>query len=120
MGSSRPPQSARGGVHGVHNAHDGCDGLNDSGPGTFQVSCSSRQPPRQIVQELLRSLAAHGIAYRQVSNFMVRCQTQGLRFQAEVLQLDRGSGYALRVSRVSGDVWQYKDVCARLLSEMDL
>jgi hypothetical protein len=72
------------------------------------------------MQEVLRSLAAHGISYRHISNFMVRCQVQSLRFQAEVVQLDRSSGYALRLARVSGDIWHYKEICARLLSEMDL
>jgi len=115
--SAWAPQTARGGSHDAIGGHDDAGA---SGPGTFQVSCSSRQTPRHIVQEVLRSLAAHGIGYRQISNFMVRCQVQSLRFQAEVVQLDRSSGYALRLARVSGDIWHYKEVCARLLSEMDL
>eukprot|EP00419_Tripos_fusus_P049664 CAMPEP_0172837576 /NCGR_PEP_ID=MMETSP1075-20121228/27296_1 /TAXON_ID=2916 /ORGANISM="Ceratium fusus, Strain PA161109" /LENGTH=847 /DNA_ID=CAMNT_0013680983 /DNA_START=29 /DNA_END=2569 /DNA_ORIENTATION=+ len=113
--AGRAPQTARSGSS--HDAAVGCDDLGASGPGTFQVSCSSKQTPRHIVQEVLRSLAAHGISYRQISNFMVRCQVQSLRFQAEVVQLDRGSGYALRLARVSGDIWHYKEICARLLSE---
>jgi len=116
--SGRTPQTARSGNN--HDAAVGYDDLGASGPGTFQVSCSSKQTPRHIVQEVLRSLAAHGISYRQISNFMVRCQVQSLRFQAEVVQLDRSPGYALRLARVSGDIWHYKEVCARLLSEMDL
>jgi len=116
--AGRVPQTARNGSS--HDAAVGSDDLGASGPGTFQVSCGSKQTPRHIMQEVLRSLAAHGISYRQMSNFMVRCQVQSLRFQAEVVQLDRSSSYALRLARVSGDIWHYKEICARLLSEMDL
>jgi len=51
---------------------------------------------------------------------MVRCQANGVRFEAEVLQLSRGGGYTLRFSRVSGDIWTYKEVCGQLLSDMKL
>jgi len=116
-----PPQSARasyGGSAGYDAA--GGEGPGDGGPGTFQVSCSAGQTPKHVVQEVLRSLAAHGVSHRQVSSFVVRCQTQGLRFQAEVVQPDRSAGCALRLARVSGDTWQFKEVCVQLLSEMEL
>ncbi|CAE8718843.1 unnamed protein product [Polarella glacialis] len=110
-GGGRPLYSSRGssGVPG-----------DDSAPGAFQVSCSSSRSPRHIVQEAMQSFGSHGISFRQTSNFVVRCQSQGVRFQAEVLQLDRGGGFALRFTRASGDVRTYKDLCARLLADMNL
>jgi len=87
--------------------------------GTLQVSCGSARP-RQIVQEVVRALGSTGISFRQTSNFVVRCQAQGVRFQAEVFQMDRGGGFALRFTRASGDVGIYRDVCSRLLSSMNL
>jgi len=113
-----PPQSARASCGGYDNVAG--EGPYDGGPGTFQVSCSAGQSPKQILQEVLRSLAGHGISCRQVSSFVVRCQSQGLRFQTEVVQADRSAGYALRLSRVSGDAWHFKEVCARLISGLDL
>eukprot|EP00929_Paragymnodinium_shiwhaense_P001597 TRINITY_DN10183_c0_g1_i1.p1 TRINITY_DN10183_c0_g1~~TRINITY_DN10183_c0_g1_i1.p1 ORF type:complete len:707 (+),score=150.33 TRINITY_DN10183_c0_g1_i1:129-2249(+) len=109
-----PPMSARG---------DGPEwevrGTGSAGGGG-EVALNSSRPPRQIVQEVLRALGTHRVAYRQVSNFLVRCQASGVRFEAEVLQVSRGGGYTLRFSRVSGDVWHYKDMCAQLFSEMQL
>lgn len=86
----------------------------------FQVSVNSARPPRQIVQEVLRALSLMRIGYRQVSNFLVRCQTQGVRFEAEVLHPPRSGGYILRFSRVAGDVYLYKDICQHLAAEVQL
>lgn len=72
------------------------------------------------MQEVVRALSARRVSHRQVSNFLIRCQNQAVRFEAECLQRDRGGGYMLRFSRVSGDVWLYKDLCSRLMSEMYL
>lgn len=87
---------------------------------TMQVTCRSERNPRRIVQEVLQALSAHGLSYRQVSNFTVRCQDGGVRIQLDVLQVDRGGRYMLRMSRVSGEVWHFKDLCSRLINDMAL
>jgi len=86
----------------------------------MQVTCGSERHPRRIVQEVLRALSSHRLDFRQVSNFTVRCQDGGLRIQFDVLQVDRGGRYMLRMSRVTGDAWQFKDLCARLIGTMEL
>jgi hypothetical protein len=71
------------------------------------------------VQEIHRALAAQHIAFRQVSPLSVRCQRHAVRFNVEVACLDRlGSIHAVRFQRVAGELWQYKDICAKLLAEM--
>lgn len=65
-------------------------------------------------------LNSHRINSRQVSSFLVRAQGHGCRLEAEVLQLDRGGGYVLRFSRISGDVWVFKDVCSQLLADLQI
>lgn len=72
------------------------------------------------MQEVVRALGARRISHRQVSNFLLRCQNQAVRFEAECVQSDRGGGYMLRFSRVSGDLQLYKNLCSKLLSEMYL
>lgn len=106
---SRPPSSARGG-----------SSSEQAAAGSVQVSCSSGRPPRQIIQEVMRTLSDTRISFRQVSNFVVRAQTQGVRFQVEVLQQDQGGGFAVRLTRATGDVYQYKEICGRLLASMTL
>eukprot|EP00930_Biecheleria_cincta_P028345 TRINITY_DN19784_c0_g1_i2.p1 TRINITY_DN19784_c0_g1~~TRINITY_DN19784_c0_g1_i2.p1 ORF type:complete len:711 (-),score=139.88 TRINITY_DN19784_c0_g1_i2:106-2238(-) len=107
--TSRPPSSARGPM-----------AEQAAAAGSVQVSCSAGRPPRQIIHEVMRTLSDTRISFRQVSNFVVRCQTQGVRFQVEVLQQDRGGGFAVRLTRATGDVWQYKEICGRLLASMTL
>mmetsp|Transcript_67302 Transcript_67302/g.146680 ORF Transcript_67302/g.146680 Transcript_67302/m.146680 type:complete len:713 (-) Transcript_67302:249-2387(-) len=113
------PCSARGAPSDHRDAH-GHGSAPTKGNGACQVSCNSSRPPQQIIQEVLRSLSQHRISHRQVSNFLVRCQGQGARFEAEVLQQDRGGGFMLCFSRMSGDVWAYKDICAHVLADMRL
>jgi len=72
------------------------------------------------MQEVTQALNSHGISFRQTSNFVVRGQSQGVRFQAEILQSDEGGGFRLRFRRASGDARSYKDLCARLLQTMTL
>lgn len=89
------------------------------GPGTYQVSCGARMSPQSIVQEVVRVLAMRGMRHRQVSSFVVRCAAGGgVHLQAEVGQQDTGGGYALRLSRVSGDFKLYQAVCAQLLADV--
>jgi len=88
--------------------------------GSCSMSVNSSLPPKETVKEALRALAAQRVAFRHVSGFLIRCQAKSAMFEAEVLQLSKGGGYVLRFSRVSGDVFQYKETCAQLLSQMNL
>ncbi|CAK0901986.1 unnamed protein product, partial [Prorocentrum cordatum] len=101
-GASGRARSARGAGGG--------GGVVMLGPGTFQVSCGSGIPPQGIVHEVVRALKARGLRCRQPSAFVVRCAAGGgVHLLAEVGQEDVGGGYALRLSRVSGDPRLYKD-----------
>jgi hypothetical protein len=86
----------------------------------IHAACNGSRNPKQIVQEILRVLAAQRISGRQASSFLVRAQGHGCRIEAEVLQVDRGGGYVLRFSRVSGDVWVFKDICSQLLADIKI
>lgn len=83
------------------------------------VSFNSMRPPQQIVQEIVHAVGIHRVYVQKVSGYLLRCQSAGVRFEAEVLQLDRG-GHMLRFSHVSGDVWQFNELCSLLRSEMHL
>jgi len=90
----------------------------DGAAGSFQVLFRPDAQPRQVVREVMRGLAALRVNYRQMSTFLIRMQEQGLRVQAEVVRPALARGYAVRLSRASGDPWQFKDLCERLLAEM--
>lgn len=118
--TGRAPISARG-VGGSGAAGLPPDTSSDDARGaggSSYVSCSSALPPRQIMAEALRALSALRVHHRQVSNFRVRCEAHRLRFEAEVLQQDRGGGFLLRFCRVAGDMAQYRELCAQLLAEV--
>mmetsp|Transcript_69495 Transcript_69495/g.225903 ORF Transcript_69495/g.225903 Transcript_69495/m.225903 type:complete len:187 (-) Transcript_69495:56-616(-) len=91
-----------------------------AGEGSFQVNCGPNRNARQIVQEVTRALTAHGVSFRQTSSFSLRCQERGVRLRADVVQAERGSSFVVRMTRVAGDVWHYRDLCARLVADMCL
>lgn len=109
------PSSAR----GTRDGHRGEDG-RATNPGVFHVSCMSSLHPKQIMQEVLRAIAGLHLSHRQVSNFLVRCQHQSIRFETEVLQMERGGGYMLRFSRDRGDIWHFKEICDQLLADLHI
>lgn len=89
------------------------------GRSAYDTLRTSSRPPRLIMQELQRVLAAQRIASKQVSPLMLRCQWLSLKFDVEVAALDRlGSIHAVRSRRTAGEPWQFKDVCNRLLAEL--
>lgn len=70
------------------------------------------------MQEVLRALLVFRVQHRQTSNFRIRCEAHRVRFEAEVLQQDRGGEFLLRFCRVAGDMAQYRELCAQLLAEV--
>lgn len=94
---------------------------------TLQVPCGPDMHPQRIMHELCRTLAEHGLSYRQISSFAVCFQEQGVRFQdahlrvrAEVVQLDRGGGYVLRLCCMAGEYGPFADLCTRLFQHAEL
>jgi hypothetical protein len=114
-GDPQMPMSARG-TGGGSRATSRASSSNARANGTIHIPCTAMKNPREITQEVLRSLNVHQINCKQVSSFLVRCQTQNVRFEAEVLRMDQG--YMLRFLRVSGDIRIFEDICRRLRAEM--
>jgi len=120
--SHGPPLSARGASSREGIARGGAENRQSSSTtrasSVIHVPCNNLKNPKQVIQEVLRALSAQRISSKQVSNFLIRCHTQNVRFEAEVCQMDRGGGYIIRLSRVAGDVWLFKEVCGQLRSEL--
>lgn len=89
--------------------------------GSFNVSCTSSKAPKQIMQEMQRSLTLQRIAFKQATPFLLKCQKQSLRFEMEISHLDHlESIYVVRFRRSAGEMVAYKDLCARILAEMKI
>eukprot|EP00933_Yihiella_yeosuensis_P071581 TRINITY_DN7978_c0_g5_i1.p1 TRINITY_DN7978_c0_g5~~TRINITY_DN7978_c0_g5_i1.p1 ORF type:complete len:825 (+),score=159.10 TRINITY_DN7978_c0_g5_i1:186-2660(+) len=89
--------------------------------GAFNVSCTSSKSPKQIMQEITRSLTMQRVAFKQATGFLVRCQKQSLRFEMEISHLDHlESIYVVRFRRAAGELASYKELCSRILAEMKI
>lgn len=71
------------------------------------------------MEEVTRALKSHGISWRKMDEYVVRCQNHKVRFQAEILEAEQGQ-FLLRFRKASGDAHSYNDLCARLLTAMKL
>eukprot|EP00697_Spironema_sp_BW2_P002849 gnl/Spiro4/13806_TR7369_c0_g1_i1.p1 gnl/Spiro4/13806_TR7369_c0_g1~~gnl/Spiro4/13806_TR7369_c0_g1_i1.p1 ORF type:complete len:245 (-),score=55.43 gnl/Spiro4/13806_TR7369_c0_g1_i1:162-896(-) len=91
--------------------------------GVFSVSSTSSKTPAQIMVEIRRVLDASNIKYRVMSDTVVKASTDEslVKFEMEITALanfDRM--YVVRLHRLDGDIWMYKEICKRLLNSMNL
>lgn len=89
--------------------------------GAFNVSCTSSKSPKQILQEVSRALGLNRVAFKQASPFLVKCQKQGFRFEMEIAHLDHlESMYVVRFRRAAGELAAYRELCSKILAEMNI
>lgn len=89
--------------------------------GAFNVSCTSSKAPKELVQEMYRSLQMNNVTFKQGSPYLVRCQRLSVRFEMEISNLDNlDSMHVVRFRRVAGELSSYKELCARVLAEMKM
>lgn len=73
------------------------------------------------MSDLVHFLAEEGIAFKAVTNWAVKAQRGGLRFEVELAKLDElESVYVLRFKRIGGDLADYKTLCSHLLAGINL
>lgn len=109
------------GAGGALSARDSRDEAMRTCRGNFNVSCTSSKQPKQIMQEIHRSLTIQRVAYKQANAFLVKCQRQSLRFEMEISHLDHlESIFVVRFRRVTGDPSNYKDLCSKILADMKI
>jgi 5'-AMP-activated protein kinase catalytic alpha subunit len=89
--------------------------------GPFSVNCLSSKSPTELVRELQTKTAAGNMACLKVAEYSFRCQLGEVRFWVEVVCLeDLPNLHLLLLRRESGELSEYKRVCAQLLSTMAL
>jgi len=95
-------------------------------PAGSSILLSTTRAPRDIVREIQKAFSALHIMFKQQSSLTIR--GEAVTSQSRVtLELEitaagssGGSESVLRSKKLSGDQAEYKDLCARVLSEMDI
>ncbi|KNC83136.1 CAMK/CAMKL/QIK protein kinase [Sphaeroforma arctica JP610] len=81
------------------------------------VSCdmTSCKPVKMIAREIRRVLTEKRCTFDQ-NNYMFEVTYQTVQFEAEVCQLAGLSVNGVRLKRISGSTWDYKEVCEELVA----
>lgn len=89
--------------------------------GPFSVNCLSTKAPGLLVTDLQVKATAANISCLKVGDFTFRCQHQKLKFWVEVVYLeDLPSMHLILCRRETGELSEYKNVCAQLLAALSL
>lgn len=87
---------------------------------TFSVSTTSTKDTQHILSELHRVLQEGRIEYRQ-DKFITTCvSNSGVEFEIEICKIPRLSVNGLRMKRLTGNSWDYKNIISEIVHKMDL
>lgn len=89
--------------------------------GAFNVSATSSRPPDAIMAEMLRVVQLNKVSSKPVSAFCIKCEKAPVRFEMEICAIPNLNGmHVVRMKRISGDTWKYKEMCNRILPMLKL
>mmetsp|Transcript_45953 Transcript_45953/g.142257 ORF Transcript_45953/g.142257 Transcript_45953/m.142257 type:complete len:796 (-) Transcript_45953:110-2497(-) len=89
--------------------------------GGAELCLTTGKAPTVIMQELQRSAMLQRAVHRKVSNLLLRCEKQAVRFEVEISRLPGAAAhYVVRCRRLAGGFHSYKELCARVLAEAKL
>ncbi|KAI9480431.1 MAG: kinase-like domain-containing protein [Benjaminiella poitrasii] len=88
--------------------------------GLFSVSTTSTKKPSLIRKEIVDALKTKGINYREtVDRF--ECYQNLIKFDIYIVKIPWLLGMrGVQFRRVSGDPWQYKNICSNILNALKL
>jgi MAP/microtubule affinity-regulating kinase len=97
--------------------------------GVFNVDTTTMKNPREIVEEITRVLADQPLQVES-DGYTFRCKHAGtadglsskakLQFELEVCQIKGLAMNGVKFKRVAGDVWEYRNMCQLLMTNMKL
>ena len=85
----------------------------------FSVSTTSSKPPKEIVDEIERVMALFEVAHERDA-FLFLARKGNVAFEIEICKLPRLALNGLRIKRLAGDSWEYKNLCSDMVSKMKL
>jgi hypothetical protein len=89
--------------------------------GAFNVSATSSRAPESIMQEMQRVINLNKVNAKNVSAFCVKCEKAPIRFEMEICSIPNLNGmHVVRMKRITGDTWKYKEMCNRILPMLKL
>jgi len=93
--------------------------------GVFSVDTTTTQSPEQIMAEIKRVLNAEmevelNVVTYKLKGYSFHCTypAQKLKFHMEVCRIKNLDLNGIKLKRIKGDLWVYKDICQKLLTKL--
>jgi len=91
---------------------------------TFNSNSTSTKQPDEIVRNVLHACKALNISHKLVARYLIECNIpdkEDLKFEVEICKLPRlNNMHGLKFKRLSGTTSDYKEICEKLLSTVEL
>eukprot|EP00730_Choanoeca_flexa_P005513 TRINITY_DN11963_c0_g1_i5.p2 TRINITY_DN11963_c0_g1~~TRINITY_DN11963_c0_g1_i5.p2 ORF type:complete len:618 (+),score=95.81 TRINITY_DN11963_c0_g1_i5:3871-5724(+) len=87
---------------------------------TFSMNNTSSKAPELIISELKRALTSNEITFEHEDAFTLICEHGNLLFEMEVCKLPRLLMNGIRHKRIGGPSLAYKNICTKVLDEIQL
>jgi len=96
--------------------------------GVFNVDTTTTQSPQQVMEEIRRVLdfeSTDGGEFQmqyKLKGYVFKCTYPGrkLKFQLEICRIKNLDLTGVKLKRLKGDLWVYKEYCQRLMAKMRL
>ena len=85
----------------------------------FNCTATTALPPETLFDKLRSALERNEVEWVHEA-FLCECEWGDIRFEVEVCKLPRIRSYGLRLKRISGDIWEFKKLCTKLTSDLDV
>ncbi|OUM67411.1 hypothetical protein PIROE2DRAFT_35170, partial [Piromyces sp. E2] len=91
---------------------------------TFNSNSTSTKQPDEIVRNVLHACKGLNISHKLVARYLIECNIpdkEDLKFEVEICKLPRlNNMHGLKFKRLSGTTSDYKEICEKLLSTVEL
>jgi len=91
---------------------------------TFNSNSTSTKQPDEIVRNVLHACKDLNISHKLVTRYLIECNIpdkEDLKFEVEICKLPRlNNMHGLKFKRLSGTTSDYKEICEKLLSTVQL
>ncbi|KAI8927498.1 hypothetical protein BC831DRAFT_452162 [Entophlyctis helioformis] len=83
----------------------------------FNCTATTTLPPETLFEKL-RTVLDHNDAEWRHEGYLCECEWGDIKFEVEVCKLPRVRSFGIRLKRLSGDIWEYKKLCSKLVNDL--
>ena len=87
----------------------------------FAFNCTATTPlaPDLLFEKLKNILDKNDVEWHH-DGYLCECNWGDIKFEVEICKMPRLNSFGIRLKRILGDIWEYKKLCSKITSEIDV